>query len=197
VGNSNSYQASAPGTYTVWISNGGAINGYSLNSSTVTVSTVDNSVTNNSPTFTANASGATYQWFDCSNNYQIMNGETGQSFTATINGNYSVAVTQNGCTDTSACFTVSNITTTPTGVIGNTDPKHFTIYPNPSNGLSTMTVPANGEVTVFDFTGSTVINQSVTAGVSSINLNNLETGFYTVIFKSTDTTFQAIKLVKE
>lgn len=65
-----------------------------------------NSVTQNGPLLTADTVGSSYQWLDCDNNYVIINGETNQSYTPAITGNYAVEVTLNGCVDTSACFLV-------------------------------------------------------------------------------------------
>lgn len=64
------------------------------------------SATQNGSLLTADTVGASYQWLDCDNNYMIINGETNQSYTPAITGNYAVEVTLNGCVDTSACFLV-------------------------------------------------------------------------------------------
>jgi ELWxxDGT repeat protein len=92
----------------------------------LTINTADISVTNTSPTLTANAIGATYQWIDCSTMLPIA-GEINQSFTATANGDYAVVVTENNCTDTSACFTIMGI-----GISENGLAIPVSIYPNPS-----------------------------------------------------------------
>ena len=47
--------------------------------------------------------GGTYQWLNCDNNYAVVPGASLQVFTPSVAGNYSVAVTFNGCTDTSEC----------------------------------------------------------------------------------------------
>lgn len=62
--------------------------------------------TQNGTQLTADQSGATYQWLDCDNNYAVINGETNQSYTPAVTGNYAVEVNMNGCVDTSACFLV-------------------------------------------------------------------------------------------
>lgn len=61
----------------------------------LTLSMTDNIVT-------ANATGATYQWINCSSNSVLM-GETNQNYTIMDNDSYAVIVTQNGCSDTSTC----------------------------------------------------------------------------------------------
>ena len=66
----------------------------------------DNSVNQVGTTLTANEVGASYQWIDCDNNNATISGETSQSFTPLLTGNYAVEVTLNACTDTSSCFLV-------------------------------------------------------------------------------------------
>ena len=97
----------------------------------LTINTVDVSVTNTSPTLTANATGAQYQWLDCDNGFMPLAGETAQSFTATSNGNYAVEVTENGCTDTSACEAVTNLSVIDHGISD-----LIKVYPNPTDGTA-------------------------------------------------------------
>ncbi len=54
------------------------------------------------------ATGASFQWLNC-NGFTEVPGATGSTFTPTANGSYAVEVTQSGCTDTSACYTVVGI----------------------------------------------------------------------------------------
>ena len=74
----------------------------------VTVTYVNTSVTQSGLTLTADAGGAAYVWINCNGNTPVP-GQTYQSFTAGIAGNYAVIVTQNGCSDTSNCYTADTI----------------------------------------------------------------------------------------
>ena len=65
--------------------------------------TIDNTVTQNGALLSADQAGATYQWLACDDNNAQINGETNQTYTPSVTGNYSVEVTLNGCVDTSAC----------------------------------------------------------------------------------------------
>lgn len=91
---------------------------------------VDTSITSSSTaqSLLANASNATYQWIDCSTMQPVPNG-TGAYYFATQSGSYACIITQNGCTDTSACYT---LTYDPNAV------QDYNImsklYPNPSSG---------------------------------------------------------------
>lgn len=58
---------------------------------------------------TANNANGNYQWIDCSNGDSAIVGATGQSYTATSNGNYAVVITEDGCADTSDCVLMNNI----------------------------------------------------------------------------------------
>lgn len=71
----------------------------------LTINTNTN-VTQTDSVLTAEEIGATYQWLNCGSSYDIIIGETNQSFTPSITGNYAVEVNVNGCVDTSACFLV-------------------------------------------------------------------------------------------
>lgn len=65
--------------------------------------TIDNAVTVTGTTITANQSGADYQWLDCDNGLASISGETNQSFTASVTGNYAVEITIEGCVNLSGC----------------------------------------------------------------------------------------------
>ncbi len=104
----------------------------------ITINTVNVGVTHNSTMLTANATGATYQWLDCGNSFAVISGATNQSYTAIINGSYAVAVTQNGCIDTSTCEAVNNV-----GVLENSFSNTLTFYPNPTNGEMSIDLGSN------------------------------------------------------
>jgi len=91
---------------------------------------VDVSVTITDPSITANATGASYQWLDCNDSNAVITGETAQNFTASVNGDYAVEVTENACTDTSVCITISTI-----GIERNTLFNGVSIFPNPNDGI--------------------------------------------------------------
>jgi hypothetical protein len=75
----------------------------------LTLNLVNTSVSQNGITLTANAVGASYQWVNCNTGYSVVTGETGFSFLPTVNADYAVIVTQNGCIDTSACHRIYSV----------------------------------------------------------------------------------------
>lgn len=110
---------------------GGASSGCdSIVSLDLTVNSVDVGTSTTNNVIAADAIGATYQWLDCDNGMMAISGETNATFAPAQNGNYAVMVTQNACTDTSACVAISTI-----GLIENSFEELLSVYPNPTNGV--------------------------------------------------------------
>jgi hypothetical protein len=137
----------------------------------VTVSTSVNLLTANN----VNA-GVTYQWLDCNNNFAIIPGETGQSYTVTVNGDYAVEVTENGCVDTSICTNVLFVSVNElnNGVA-------VKLFPNPTKGELTLTLSQlteDGIVTILNIYGQVVRTEVVNSTTTKFDLNNLSDGSY-------------------
>ncbi len=137
----------------------------------VTVSTTPNSLT-------SNASAATYQWFNCTTGSNIQ-GATNASYSPTSSGSYAVIVTQNGCTDTSAC-----ISFTFTGIGGTILANGFKVYPNPAieyiNIETTGLVTGTSRIQLYDVQGRLVrdVEYDNMMGVYTISLENLASAMY-------------------
>ncbi len=161
----------------------------------LTINTVDNTVTTTDPIITANQLGATYQWLDCENSYAMITGVIGQVFTADMNGEYAVEVTNNGCVDTSACVTIATVGLQKFDFDSNT-----ILYPNPTNGIITLsfgTVMGNGTVIIEDITGKQVMSlQEINSDLMMIDLSELTNGIYMIKINSKGQS-KVIKLVKE
>lgn len=120
------------------------------------VPSLDTSVTRNGATFTANDTTAKYQWLDCSS-MQALPGDTNQTFTATANGSYAVAVSKNGCTDTSGCYTITNV-----GLMEMATTK-LEIYPNPNSGSFSIEFEeiTSGTLEIYTISGQRVYAQNI------------------------------------
>jgi hypothetical protein len=95
----------------------------------LTIQQVDTAVTQDEAVLTAVLDGATYQWIDCDNGNQPLEGETDQQFTATASGNYAVIVSEGGgCADTSSCYSVTVVRTED--ILTFTD---LNLFPNPAH----------------------------------------------------------------
>ncbi|PIF44794.1 putative secreted protein (Por secretion system target) [Chryseobacterium sp. 52] len=125
---------------------------------------------------TANQNGAAYQWIDCNNSNSPINGATNQTFTPTVAGNYSVIVTLSGCSVTSVCQSVSNLSVKET----NPHPD-LSLSPNPSQGL--VRVKSNETidyVEVISPTGQNLMNFKVNARSTELDISSLKAGLYLV-----------------
>lgn len=158
---------------------GGSVNGCdSIVTLNLTIINIDNSVTNNTPTLTANQSGASYRWLDCDNGNAVINGETSQSYTATVTGNYAVEITVGNCVDTSACENIIVV-----GIDEESTNFNVSIFPNPTKGLITINfndgLNQETNYTVTSIEGKVITTQTniVTNNVI-IDLSNESKGVY-------------------
>ncbi|MGI8893094.1 MAG: SBBP repeat-containing protein, partial [Bacteroidia bacterium] len=94
---------------------------------------INNTATVSGSTITADLSGATYQWLDCNNNFQIIPGETNQSFTPVASGMFAVEITDNVCVDTTTCYFINVVSLNE-----NNSSLQLTIYPNPAISQTTI-----------------------------------------------------------
>src|SRR5690606_26614133 len=75
----------------------------------VAINSVNTSFSQSSDTLFASASSASFQWLECNlsaGTYSIIPGATSNFMAVSQSGNYALEVSQNGCTDTSACVQI-------------------------------------------------------------------------------------------
>jgi hypothetical protein len=182
----NNTYTSSNTTATHTIANGAANGCDSVVTLNLTINNVDTSVTIATTMLTANATGATYQWLDCEKSFAIITGATNQNYTANWNGNYAVEVTENGCTDTSSCYTVIGV-----GIDENDFGDSFIIYPNPSSGLFTIKLNSISNqmirLVVEDLSGKQVgVWKSNSSQKTEIDLSQETKGVYLVIMTTSE-----------
>jgi hypothetical protein len=159
----------------------------------LTINTVNVSVTQAGEVLTADETGATYQWLDCETQTAI-SGATNQTFTATANGSYAVEVTKDGCTDTSACSTVSGI-----GIIENDFGTSLVLFPNPTDGNFTVDLGANYQnvnIRLLDLSGKLIESNNHELGQAFDMTINEPAGVYLVHIEAENRN-AIIRLVKE
>ena len=176
-----SITVTTPGDYSV------TVNGVTSNIITVTLQALDNSVslTGISGLTAVSQSGAGYQWVDCANNNSNIVGAVGQVFTPTVNGNYGLIVTINGCNSpVSACTAIGNV-----GLNENEAFSSFSVYPNPAAENIAIDFSLRAEsavnVSITDLSGKVVYTSNLgnkAAGASSLNVNTaaFANGIYVV-----------------
>jgi len=144
----------------------------------LTINTVDTNILVNGITLTSWQTGSTYQWLDCNNGYAAISGATNQSYTATANGSYAVEITKNNCTDTSACYEVTNIGISE-ALLKNT----LLIFPNPAHNEITInlgTIAKTLDIQLVDLTGKLIKTVSAKNASSAKLQLNLPAGLYFV-----------------
>lgn len=149
---------------------------------------VNVAVTQNTTTFTATQAGATYQWVQCPA-FTSVSGATAQSYSPGNNNTYAVIVTYQGCSDTSACYSLLPINVEHIAVTS-----EFNIYPNPAhNEVFIESAIATGEYIISDQLGKEVLRGSLTGNRTAISISSLAQGLY--FMKVNDT--QPVKLIKQ
>lgn len=151
---------------------------------------VNNSIDQNENVLTALSGSATYQWIICNTGLPI-SGATNQVYIAPVTGLYAVIVTENGCTDTSACVLVDIVN----GIHEN-DANAISIYPNPNNGEFQIMI-INPEITLKNLTLFNSLGQTI-ALTQNVNLitpeEKLASGIYllTVLSENRTETFKIV-----
>jgi len=89
----------------------------------------DTTVIQSGFSLSAQDSNARYQWLECSaNGYNLLTGDTLQTFNPIVDGHYAVILDNGFCSDTSACYSIQGIG------LNNPLPLGLEIYPNPNQG---------------------------------------------------------------
>jgi hypothetical protein len=166
-------------TATVTIPNGAANGCDSVVALQLTINRVtDNTISVTGTTLTANNPNASYQWLDCDNAFTAIWGATNQSFIPVVNGNYAVALIENGCNDTSICEAITTI-----GTVESTLKNDIQIFPNPTNGLLNIAIGnriSDVEITIVNFLGQELFRKTYpSVEIIRINLAG-PVGVYTI-----------------
>lgn len=162
-----------------------------VDSITVMSDTLDASVIVMNETITALDTTATYQWIDCTT-MQPIQGETNYWFTATTNGSYAVIISNGVCTDTSACETILS-----TGIAAYST-NDVVVYPNPNNGVFTVTTATVAErVVITDLAGRVIASFAPQQTQLALSLEGQANGVYFVVVTNADRTNTTVKVVKQ
>ncbi|MEZ4936394.1 MAG: T9SS type A sorting domain-containing protein [Crocinitomicaceae bacterium] len=155
------------------------------------ITAIDSSVALMGNVLSSNMNGASYQWIDCGNGNVSIQGEVGQTFTASVDGSYAVMVSSNGCTSTSDCIAVN----TSSIIEWN---ENILIYPNPAS--SEVKVDwSNGKTAtlrIFDLNGRELLNQ-VFINSLTLNMDAFESGmYYFELFSGADRVIKSVVVNK-
>lgn len=120
-----------------------------------------------------------YQWIRCSPLEEIA-GANDQTYEAVENGDYAVILFEDGCVDTSDCYTINTIGITAY-IAQNVD---LSVFPNPSIGRLTVNLPSDqtGEIILYNALGAVVYREKNTSNSMMIDLSAQADGIYVIIF---------------
>lgn len=121
------------------------------------------------------------QWYLDGN---LLSGETNQDITVTVNGVYTVVVTENGCSSASSAGTTTTI-----GINEEENPYSLVIFPNPNDGNFNVSFLADKSdsytLELVNAIGQVVISQKVTnlGGTYQmpVHLDKMASGMYTIV----------------
>lgn len=130
----------------------------------------------NGTTLTASPGGATnYQWLDCDSAFAPIPTAIFQSYTPPQSGNYAVAVTEAGCTDTSACTSVTVVG------IGGALATGASLHPNPVREQAVLELGGELAATTYsvhDLRGRLLSQGPVSGAQTTLSVAALPAGHY-------------------
>jgi hypothetical protein len=143
---------------------------------------------------TAAQQGATYQWWNCDTQLPV-DGATSPEFfitSVTQNGNYSVAVTLNGCDAMSECVLLLIESVEELALEWSAG-----FYPNPATTQLTLWSSTPVGVSIYNSVGAMVLSQRSNAINQTLDITQLQPGIYQVVMQSSDGKQSAQLLVKQ
>jgi hypothetical protein len=145
-------------------------------------------------TLTANAIADAYQWIDCNKDYDIIPGETDQSYTAPTIGSYAVILTIDGCIDTTECIELTDFQSIPE----NKD-EVLRYFPNPTTGDVTLVLNDFTQIeNIRIITPEGKILQHYSANAEQVDIQlSAARGLYFIQLIDNNNTVFTYKIVKE
>lgn len=158
---------------------GGCVTNAACGSQAISVTNLNTNVVQSGSLLTAQQTNSSYQWLICSDNYAVIPGATASTFSpAQLTGSYAVQVSNNGCSDTSACFDIN------LAGLGDLNALDLTLAPNPNNGVVTLSWDEMAQVQqidVLDAKGRQVyVDRAISGKTHMLNLTHLESAVYLI-----------------
>lgn len=141
--------------------------------SDLSITEVDLSLIQESITLSANQSDASYQWLDCNNDYQAIEGATDQTFIAVENGSYAVEIQYQTCTLISDCYLITSVGINEESLL------EFSVYPNPFINSFTINTECISTLTIYSMNGQLIKSLEININTSVVlDMNGHPAGLY-------------------
>ena len=152
---------------------------------------LDNTVTQSDTELTSNELNATYQWFNCDTNTEIVEA-TGQSYTPLSDGNYAVEVSNGSCIEMSPCINFSVLST------DEFSSQEIRLHPNPVVSVLKIDNALGVELNIMihNISGKIIRKTNSIKEHIEIDLNDTSSGVYFVSVRSAKKS-STYKIVKE
>ncbi len=154
---------------------------------TINVSPTASAADNMDGTFTATGNGS-YQWVDCDNSNAPIAGATSATFQPTVNGNYAVVVSSNGCSTTSNCLAMTSVSLNELAATTS-----IAVVPNPGTDLVNIVSSTPIEQAIVYSSNGSLMNHYTT---STFNVQTYAPGVY-FIHVITTSGKQVVRFVKQ
>ena len=120
--------------------------------------------------------GVSYQWVDCNDDFAPILGETGDTFTTEIFGDYGVQLTANECMVMSDCFTIPNTVHIDEEYV-NYD---IQLFPNPTSNYLNLALQGfqSVDIELMDLQGKVLRQQKGLLNKDLISLASFVSGVY-------------------
>ncbi|MCB0477684.1 MAG: T9SS type A sorting domain-containing protein [Crocinitomicaceae bacterium] len=141
--------------------------------------------------YTGNISGV-FQWLNCDSGMDPIQGETNNFISPPSNGSYALEITEQGCTDTSACVDFQYVSIEDIKVI-----HEFSIYPNPAQDevfIQYSNLFKIEKIILFDAMGQIVSRWEFNPN-NRLDISRFSEGIYFIRFETNKGIF-TYKLIK-
>lgn len=144
-----------------------------------------------SATLTASTTANSYTWSTTENTASI-------TVTPSVGTTYTLTVNDGLCEASTTIFVDAQVCS---GLIENLSSNNISIYPNPNNGMVTVSITsnfnANTSLEVYDALGKLVIKETLTKENTSINTTDLKDGVYMFKVLSNNNTIKVGRMIKQ
>lgn len=150
----------------------------------------------NEDTLTADQNGAIYQWINCNEHNMPIVGANNQTFITTENGSYAVIVSIAGCTDTSDCVTIANLSI----FAGTQLTENISISPNPFSQTSVIHIEPfvqHAQLVVYNLQGQKVREYTLFEQNFTFERGDLSNGMYFLQVSENDKLIGVSKIMLE